>query len=193
MTKITVPGPELFDVVSISLQADGVSLLSAVFKGSSWGCHPCVEFKNQMSSLSSESTALKAKWHGTTMLFHTADKNDSMALANDTWSDPFLSKHKFGKQELVGPAGWAGISFIYFKMGFAGITAIDRTGDIVPRKDPASFWSCPFIPAGTNFSSSSSGGSLLEPWGLSPIIPPWMYGPALVLYHTVLFTKMPEL
>lgn len=84
-----------------------LSLLSAAFKGSSWGCHPCAELKNQMSSLSSEIAALKAKWHRTTVLFHTAEnyfhiaetaKNDSMALANDTWSDSFLSKHSLGNK-----------------------------------------------------------------------------------------------
>lgn len=26
----------------------------------------------------------------------------------------------------------AGISFIYFEMGFSGVSAIDKTGDIVP-------------------------------------------------------------
>lgn len=70
----------------------------------------------------------------------------------------FSASTKFGKQELVGPAGCAGISFIYFEMGFTDVSAIDRTGETVPGKDPASFWSCPFIPAGTDSSSSCSGG-----------------------------------
>lgn len=44
----------------------------------------------------------------------------------------FSASTKFGKQELVGPDGCAGIPFIYFEMGFSGVSAIDRTDDRVP-------------------------------------------------------------
>lgn len=69
------------------------------------------------------------------MLFHAADKNDSTVLANATCSNAFLSKHKVweigaGEPSWV-PLGCAGICFIYFEMRFAGVNAINRTGDLV--------------------------------------------------------------
>lgn len=67
------------------------------------------------------------------MLFHAADKNDSVVLANATCSNAFLSKHKVweigaGDPRWV-PLECAGIRFIYFAMRFAGVSATNRPGD----------------------------------------------------------------
>lgn len=67
------------------------------------------------------------------MLFHAADKNDSVVLANATCSNAFLSKHKVweigaGERSWV-PLECAGVPFIYFAMRFAGVSAANRTGD----------------------------------------------------------------
>lgn len=126
--------------------------------GSSWGCHPCVGLKHQTSSLSSEITALKAKWHRTTMLFHAADKNDSMALANATWSDSFLSKHKIWETRDGGPSWMCQNIFYLFWDGICRCQCNWQDWWYnTTWKDPASFWSCPFIPAGTDSSSGCSG------------------------------------
>jgi len=88
-----------------------------------------------MSSLSSEIAALEAKRHRTITLFHAADMNCSMVLANATCSNAFLSKHKVWEMG-AGEPGWvplgcAGVCLIYFGMRFAGVSAINRTGDLV--------------------------------------------------------------
>lgn len=85
----------------------------------------------------------------------------------------FSASTKFGKQELVGPAGCAGIAFIYFEMGFTVVSAIDRTGDIAPlgKTQPVSGAAPLFLLALTP-PLAALGRSLLEPRGLSPAIPP---------------------
>lgn len=83
----------------------------------------------------------------------------------------FSASTKFGKQELVGPAGCAGISFIYFEMGFAVVSPIDRTGDILPlgKAQPVS---APLFLLALMPLLAVLRRSLPEPTGLSPAIPP---------------------
>lgn len=85
----------------------------------------------------------------------------------------FSASTKFGKQELVGPAGCAGISFIYFEMGCAVVSAIDRTGDIVllGKAQPVS-GAAPLFLLALMPLLAVLGRSLPEPRGLSPAIPP---------------------
>lgn len=69
------------------------------------------------------------------MLFHAADKNDSMGLANATCLNAFLSKHKVWEIG-AGEPSWVPlrcnrICFIYLEMTFAGVNAINRIGDLV--------------------------------------------------------------
>lgn len=66
-------------------------------------------------------------------------------------------------------------------MGFAGVSATDRTGDTAPlgKTQPVSGAALVFLLALTP-PLAVLGRSVLEPRGLSPAICPSMYGPAFI-------------